>query len=96
MFDIARDLDWPGPYTGRALRNAFADAWDGREAELRANPSARQRFTRGHRAGDPDIALVWAGEGTDLITAVEPAANLVTQITAQAERILRGTSRLAP
>ena len=96
MFDIARDLDWPGPYTGRALRNAFADAWDGREAELRANPSARQRFTRGHQAGDPDIALVWAGEGTDLITAVEPAANLVTQITAQAERILRGTSRLAP
>ena len=96
VFDIARGLDWPSPYTGRALRNAFAGAWDGREAELRADPGARQRFARGQQAGDPDIALVWAGEGTDLINAVEPAANLVTQITAQAERTLRETSRLAP
>jgi nitronate monooxygenase len=39
VFDIARGLDWPSPYTGRALRNAFVDAWDGREEELR--PSGR-------------------------------------------------------
>ena len=44
-------------------------------------------------AGDPDIAMVWAGEGTDLITAVEPAGNLVTQIMAQAEDLLRGAPR---
>ena len=37
VFDIARGLDWPDPYTGRALRNAFTDAWDGREEELRAS-----------------------------------------------------------
>jgi hypothetical protein len=34
-----------------------------------------------------------AGEGTDLITAVEPAGNLVTQIMAQAEGLLRGAAR---
>ncbi len=95
VFDIARGLDWPSGYTGRALRNAFADAWDGREAELRASASARDRFARGHQAGNPDVGLVWAGEGTDLITAVEPAGNLVTQIVTQAERLLRSTSRLA-
>jgi nitronate monooxygenase len=94
VFDIARGLDWPSPYTGRALRNAFTDAWDGREAELRANPGAQERFARSHQAGDPDTAVVWAGEGTDLINAVESAANLVTQITAQAERTLRGIPRL--
>jgi nitronate monooxygenase len=96
VFDIARDLPWPSPYTGRALRNAFTGAWDGREAELRASLTARERFDRGQRAGDPDIGLVWAGEGIDLITAVEPAGNLVIQIITQAEDLLRGTSRLVP
>ena len=93
MFDIARGLDWPGPYTGRALRNAFTDAWDGREEELRASAQARKQFALGHQTGDPDVGLVWAGEGTDLITAVEPAGVLVSQITAQAEGLLAGASR---
>ena len=93
VFDIARGLDWPSPYTGRALRNAFVDAWDGREEELRASAEARERFALGHQAGDPDTGLVWAGEGTDLITAVEPAGELVGQIVAQAEGLLRAASR---
>ena len=66
---------------------------DGREEALRASAEAREQFTLGYQAGDPDVALVWAGEGTDLITAVEPAGNLVTQIMAQAEGLLRGTAR---
>ena len=73
----------------------LADIWDRRAAELRASASARDRFARGHRAGNPDVGLGWAGEGTDLITAVEPAGNLVAQIVTQTERLLRGTSRLA-
>jgi nitronate monooxygenase len=93
VFDAARGFDWPPPYTGRALRNAFADAWDGREEELRASAEAREQFALGHQAGDPDTGLVWAGEGTDLITAVEPAGALVGQIVAQAEELLRGASR---
>jgi nitronate monooxygenase len=93
VFDIARGLDWPDPYTGRALRNAFTDAWDGREEELRASAQARERFALGHQAGDPDVGLVWAGEGTDLITAVEPAGELVGQIIAQTEGLLRGAPR---
>ena len=44
VFDIARGLDWPAPYTGRALRNAFADAWDGREEALRASAEAREQL----------------------------------------------------
>jgi nitronate monooxygenase len=76
-------------------RTAFADVRDRRAAELRASASARDRFARGHQAGNPGVGLVWAGEGTDLITAVEPAGNLVAQIVTQTERLLRGTSRLA-
>jgi hypothetical protein len=79
-----------GPRRNRQ-RTAFADVWDRREAELRA--SARDRFARGHQSGNPDVGLAWAGEETNLITAVEPAGNLVTQIVTQAGRLLRGTSR---
>jgi nitronate monooxygenase len=93
VFDIARGLDWPSPYTGRALRNAFVDTWDGREEDLRASAEAREQFTVGHQAGDLDVSLVWAGEGTDLITTVEPAGNLVTRIMAQAEDLLRAATR---
>jgi hypothetical protein len=39
------------------------------------------------------VALVWAGEGADLITAIEPAGFLVAQIIEQAEGLLRGASR---
>jgi hypothetical protein len=76
-------------------RTAFADVRDRRAAELRASASARDRFARGHQAGNPDAGPAWAGEGTHLITAVEPAGNLVAQIVTQTERLLRGTSRLA-
>jgi hypothetical protein len=41
----------------------FVEAWDGREEELRASAEAREQFTLGHQAGDPDTGLVWAGEG---------------------------------
>ena len=54
---------------------------------------AREQFALGHQAGDPDVGLVWAGEGTDLITAVEPAGELVGQIIAQAEGLLAGAAR---
>ena len=57
-------------------RTAFADVWDRRAAELRASAGARDRFARGHQAGNPDVGLAWAGEETDLITAVEPAGHL--------------------
>jgi nitronate monooxygenase len=94
VFDVARGLDWPGRYTGGALRNAFADAWEGREDELRASADDRERFARGQQTGSPDVALVWAGEGIDLITSVEPAAEVVTRIAGHAESLLRGASRL--
>jgi hypothetical protein len=39
-------------------------------------------------AGDLDVALVWAGEGADLVHAVEPAANIVERIRREATSTL--------
>lgn len=97
VFDIARGLDWPTAYTGRAVRNAFTRRWEGKEDELRANPAEQDRFRAAARDGDPGTAAVWAGEGVDLISSLEPAADIVARVSADAERILRGATRwLAP
>jgi len=90
VFDIVRDYAWPSPYTGRALRNDFMTRWNGREDELAATLDVERVAYR--RAVDDDdyaTALVWAGEGVDLITSVEPAAALVARIGADAEARLR-------
>lgn len=89
VFDAARGLEWPAFYTGRALRNVFAGRWEGREAELRTNNAAREEFRGAVRDGDTETAMVWAGEGVDLIDSLEPAAELVSRMAAAAERTLR-------
>ena len=38
--------------------------------------------------GSPAPAVVWAGEGIDLIRAVEPAGAIVARIVAEAEAAL--------
>jgi nitronate monooxygenase len=95
VFDIVRGYAWPAPYTGRALRNAFMSRFDGREEALvatleREGGAYREAVER----DDFDTALVWAGEGVDLVTSVEPAGDLVRRIGADAEARLRGGARL--
>ena len=93
VFDIVRDYAWPAPYTGRALRNRFMKTWHGREDDLAATlASERPAYRQATEAGDFDTAMVWAGEGVDLIDAVDDAAALVARIGADAEALLRGAA----
>jgi nitronate monooxygenase len=81
VFDIIRGYDWPDGITARALRNAFSGRWHGKESELKANLSKEKSAYQAaveHR--DFDTALVFAGEGIDLIDAVLPAAEIVKRI----------------
>jgi nitronate monooxygenase len=93
VFDIVRGYRWPEPYTGRALRNRFLDRWHGREAELEAALGTEApAFQAALREGDLETAMVWAGEGVDLITGIQPAAELVRRIGVEAEERLRAGS----
>ena len=84
-FDTVRGIAWPEPYTGRAIRNAFADAWHGRDDEMREqNPSMRERFFEALREGDTDMAVTFAGEGLDLIADRPGAGALVARIAREA------------
>jgi nitronate monooxygenase len=89
VFDEVRGYDWPEPYSGRALRNQFVDAWHGQEAALRASEPTRQEYQAALRSGDFETAAVWAGEAVDLVSSVAPAGELVRRISDDAEQQLR-------
>lgn len=89
VFDTVRDLAWPSPYTGRALRNRFMQRWQGRERELSAAlATERGAYRAAAQTGNLDTAVVWAGEAVDLITSVERAGTLVRRIGADAQERL--------
>jgi nitronate monooxygenase len=89
IFDIVRGYDWPPEYTGRALANRFSATWHGRETALAAaGESERTRYAAAAAAGDVDTAVVFAGEGIDLVHAVEPAAVILERTVREAEAAL--------
>src|SRR5918994_1184397 len=95
VFDIIRQHAWPQPFTGRAIRNHFMERWEGRENDLM---SALDEEIPGFRAavrdGDFDRAMIWAGEGVDLISDVAPAGELVRRIGAETEDCVRHARNL--
>jgi nitronate monooxygenase len=89
VYDRARGIDWPSWYTGRALANGFGQKWHGREAALDAEIDCeRARYAAAAASGDFDTAVVYTGEGIDLIHAVEPAAAILARTVAEAEAAL--------
>jgi len=95
VFDVVRQHAWPQPYTGRAIRNRFMERWGGREDDLGgALDEEIPRFRAAVRDGDFDTAMVWAGEGVDLISDVAPAGELVRRIGVETEACLRQASEL--
>ena len=85
-FDVLRGPAWPAPYDGRVVRNRISDEWDpdsddARRAELRA-------ALRGAAADDYGVKPLWAGEGLDLIDAIEPAAAILRSIVSTAAKLL--------
>jgi nitronate monooxygenase len=95
VFDVVRQHAWPQPYTGRALRNRFMERWGSREEDLSvALDEENPRFRAAVRDGDFERAMIWAGEGVDLISDVAPAGELVRRIGAQTEAYLRHAGEL--
>jgi nitronate monooxygenase len=88
VFDIARGYTWPQGYTGRAVRNRFSEAWHGREDALARDEAARACYDEAAARGDADTAVVFAGEGIDLIHGVEPAAAILARVIREAEGAL--------
>jgi nitronate monooxygenase len=96
VFDTVRGYRWPDGITGRALRNDFALRWHGRERELAgALDGELAGYQTAAMQGDADTAVVFTGEGADLINDVPSAGEIVTRLVAEAEIALAaGAARL--
>jgi nitronate monooxygenase len=88
VFDIARGYDWPTRYTGRAVRNRFTETWHGNEQALAGTPGEHTRYAEAAEQADHDTAVVFAGEGIDLIHGTEPAAAILERVIGEAEAAL--------
>jgi nitronate monooxygenase len=89
VYDIVRRLDWPPEYTERALSNPFVDGWHGNESELLSSlPDAVSAFETAVAAEDFTAAAIFVGEVIGRIDDVRPAADLVAEMAADADRIL--------
>ena len=89
VYDVVRSLDWPPEYNERTLSNPFCDGWHGNESELVSSlPDAVSTFEAGVAAEDFDVAAMFVGEAIGRINDVRPAADLVAEMAADADRIL--------
>ena len=77
----------PEGIADRVVHNDYTARWHGREAEVRDHQQELREQVQA--AGDARIAAVRAGNAAGLIHAVEPAAEIVRRIVAEAENLLR-------
>ena len=90
VYDFMSGAPWPEGIGGRVRRNAFMREWEGREGELRSRrEEVLPRLREGQRSRDPEVESVWVGQGAGLVREIRPAADIVTSISDEAERILR-------
>ena len=89
VFDIARSLDWPPEYTGRAISNRFSATWHGREEELSKNADQVLRaYESARQQDDVYTVALFAGEGVDLVRDTPSAAEIVARMVSEAEALL--------
>jgi NAD(P)H-dependent flavin oxidoreductase YrpB (nitropropane dioxygenase family) len=90
VFDIIDRMPWPWPewIHGRSIRTAFSDEWHGREDELqRQRDAIRAESTVANEL--PERAhSAYGGQSAGLVRDVKPAAQIVADITREAEAVL--------
>ncbi|GAB2515458.1 nitronate monooxygenase [Nocardia heshunensis] len=92
LLDIVRDSAWPPEYTARTLSHPILDRWRGRDDELARDTEAKRAYAQAVASGELP-QTVWASEAVDLIGSLEPAADLVAALAADAEAALRRATR---
>ncbi len=88
-YDLATEAPFPPGIVERVVRNDFTAIWQGRDDELVARRDEVRAQLRAAPAGDTQITKVAAGTVAGIIDSIEPAADIVRTIIADAERILR-------
>ena len=94
LYDLLGTRPWPEGIAGRVYRNRLVREWDGRDAEVLARREELASDVAAARAnGDPELSAVYMGQGAGRVNAIRPAAEVVRDICAGAESILRDFSQ---
>src|SRR5437773_11004828 len=87
--DILLGVEWPGALE-RVARNRLVERWLGRTNELRRRrEEVLPAMRRARGQGDRDEAIRYWGQTAALIAEVVPAGQVIDQMVAEAEAILR-------
>jgi len=87
--DSLTGRDWPGAWA-RVARTRFIEEWLGREPELRRRRAEIwAKLEQTDERGDADQSIMWFGQSAGLIDSIQPAGEVVRQIAAEAEEIMR-------
>ena len=88
LSDSFSGRDWPGAWA-RLRRTRFVQEGTGREPELRRRRDRAWAQLEELDRADADDGLMWMGQSAGLIESIKPAAEVVREIVADAEEILR-------
>ena len=87
--DIISGRVWPGAYA-RTKRNRLIEDWIGREGDLRYHRAeVAAQVQEAHQTGDADNSVLYTGETAGLIDDIQPVGDIVRNMVAEAEAILR-------
>jgi NAD(P)H-dependent flavin oxidoreductase YrpB (nitropropane dioxygenase family) len=87
--DIISGRVWPGAYA-RTKRNRLIEDWIGREGDLRYHRAeVAAQVQEAHQTGDADNSVLYTGETAGLIDDIQPVGDIVRNMVAEAESILR-------
>lgn len=87
VFDFARGLNWPKPWTLRALRNGFYERFH--QSSAQQIQTEQENYAQAAAKGDFETAAVIVGEAVDQITAICPAAEILEDVVTSAQARLR-------
>ena len=90
IYDLTLGFPFPATVGDRVLRNDFTAEWHGRDDEVVAQgEELRSQVIAAMKEGNARIAAVRAGNAVGLIHEIEAAGDIVRQVVAEAEHILR-------
>lgn len=93
LYDLLGTRPWPEGIAGRVYRNRLVREWDERDAEILARREELASDVAAARAAhDTELSAVYMGQGAGQVNAIRPAAEVVRDICADAETILRGVA----
>jgi nitronate monooxygenase len=93
IFDNLSGAPWPGGIGGRVWKNRLVAEWTGREHELVFHREAiSAQYAAAVQDFDADVLDLYMGQGAGFVNTIRPAADVLLEMCADAERILRERS----